>query len=659
MNDSLPLYRGAPPVHNPDWTAPQDFPSLAGVKRIALDVETRDDSLSAGMGPGTRRGAVLIGVALAIDGGWRRYYPIRHAGGGNMPPAQVIGWLRAELAGYAGEVCGTNLIYDLDILAEAGITLPKVKRFLDVQIAEPLLDEHRLRYSLDALAMDYLNERKNDTLLIEAARAYGIKNTDKDIKSNLWRFPASMVGPYAEADVDLPLRIFPLQYARMEQEGLLRVFDVESRLIPILLAMRRRGVRIDVENAARVREALVRARDKLLAELKRLAGPRAEFMAADSLAPALRAAGLNVPSTTKSGKPSITKSFLEAHSGVPIIDLIRAGRRINTVINTFIDGYIGKHTIRGRIHTEFHQLKGDDGGTIGRFSSSNPNLQNVPSRDEEIAPMVRGLFLPDNDELWERHDQSQMEYRLLAQYARGPGAEECRARYVNDPHTDYHKFCAEVLGVDPNDKVARKRVKNTNFAKSYGAQAPRLALTFGCSVEEAKAFIRRYEEALPFTVETFNYASRIARERGYVVTLLGRRARFPLWEPANNDRLPANQRKPPLERAAAEATYRGEPLRRAKTYMALNRVLQLGNADCMKAAMVRIWETGICRVLGPPLLTVHDELDYSVPRTKEGDDAAQEARRLLETAINSFLDKPLRVPIIAEASRGATWGECN
>ena len=643
------------PLITPDssWVAPTELPSLRGLKRLAFDTETHDPQLDK-LGPGTIRGDCdMVGMCLAVDDGRRWYLPIQHDGGGNLDKRLVLNWARAELNAFDGVVVGANLLYDLDVAYNYGITFSNVRRFHDVQIAEPLLNENRFSYSLDSLARDYLNDEKHEDLLREAAVAYGFGTTNKDVKQNLWRLPARYVGPYGEGDAELPLKILDKQLAELERLGLSELFDLESKLIPILLAMRRRGVRVDVPGADEVRAKLVLVRDEALARVRRLAGPQAELMAPDSFAKALVDRGLPVGRTAKSKQYSITKEWLTEHAGDALVDALSAGRKVNTIITTFIDGHVFNHAIRGRIHCQFKQLKGDDGGTGARFSSANPNLQNVPSRDEELAPLVRGLFLPDENEDWERHDQSQGEYRLQVHYARGRGAKEAREMYRNDPKTDFHKFCADMLGVDPEDKVLRKRVKNTNFAKSYGAQAKRLAVTFGISVPAAENFIKLYEEKLPFTKTTFDAAMKTAQEQGYVRSVLGRYARFPLWEPADNMYKKRAERKSPLPEERARKEY-GERIVRYGTYKALNNVLQFSNADYTKKTMVDVWDAGLCAsdALGAFLLQVHDELDYSVPRTARGDEAAKEAQRLMEVAIK------LRVPMMVDAQRGVTWGEC-
>lgn len=642
------------PLHMPvsEWVAPDlsNLPSLAGVPQVSLDLETMDPDLEE-LGPGVRRGAKIAGIGVGIDGGGPRLYlPVGHEGGGNLDPEKVFAWARHEFANYSGNVVGMHLLYDLDFCAEAGIHMPKVNRFYDIGNAEPLLDEHKQgKYNLDDISMLYLGHGKDERLLREAAAAFGWK-TNKEIKSNLWRMPAKLVGPYAQADLDRPLRILPLQMKKLEAEELLPIFDIETRLIPILLAMRRRGVRVNIAKAEEVKAKLEAERDRWLAVVKRLAGPTAEFMAPESLGPALEARGMHVPRTAKKRAYSVTKDWLKDHAGDELVDAVQGGRRVQTIIANTISGIL-RHNVKGRLHTIFNQLKSDDGGTIGRFSSEHPNLQNIPARDEELAELVRGCFEPEDGEDWERNDESQMEYRLLAHYATGNGSDEFRQKYIQDPNTDYHNFCADMLGWDKKDKYLRKVIKGINFAKGYGAKKRKLALLIGCDEDAAQEFIHKHERALPFTVKTFNRAMEIADKRGYVKSILGRRARFPLWEPAANKRLPWGQRKPALERWAAEQQYgNGAALVRANTYTALNNVLQLGNADQMKKAMVDVWDSGVCDVLGVPLLTVHDELDISVPRTKAGNEASLELQRLMEVAV------PLRVPVIISSKRGPNWG---
>lgn len=638
------------PLFQPEqrWTPSSELPSLGGVRRLSLDVETRDPYLGD-RGPGTHRGdAYIVGLAVGADDGRRWYLPVRHAEGGNLDPDLVWRWARAELNEFDGEVVGANLIYDLEHLWFEGVTLPKVKRFRDVLLAEPLLDEQKLKYDLDSTAETHLGEGKREELLREAAMAWGFGKDSKTIKQNLWRLPGWQVGPYGEGDADLPLRILEKQEKLLADQGLTDLFDLECRLIPVLLRMRLRGVRVDLARAEEVTGQLKKERSELLSHLKRLAGPKADWALADVLGAAIEARGIDVPKTPKSGQYSVKAELLEKHAGDELIDTIARGRKLNTIIETFLNGAIFGSHVKGRVYAQFPQLKDEEGGTIARFASRNPNLQNIPKRDKILGPLVRSIFVPEEGERWWRGDYSQIEYRFLAHYAVGQGAEAARRQYSDDPTTDFHKFVAEMLGVDPEDKVRRGRVKNTNFAKGYGAQAPRLAVTFGCSVEEAEEFVAEYDHKLPFAKETFELAERVASRRGYVKTILGRYGRFDRWVPDTRDA----KRLAPLPREKAEEVYATKRLKRAGTYMALNRVLQGSAADLMKKAMVDGYEAGIFDAIGAYLLTVHDELDNSAPDTKIGNEAAAELQRIMETCMK------INVPIRVESDFGAHWGEC-
>lgn len=647
------------------WTPPSQLPSLAGVKELIFDTETRDEQLEE-LGPGVRRDPktnYVVGIAIGIENdGPRMYMPVRHEGGGNLDETIVKRWAKRELSNFKGKLTGAHLLYDLDWMGAPAwdVQFKNVTEYHDVQVAEPLIDEWRYSYALDAISHSYLGIGKEEEILRKAGAALGFKD-GKEIKKNLWRLPAAYAGAYAEGDIDRPARILPLQFKKMEEEGLMGIYKIERKLIPILLGMRQRGCPIDKEQAIRVREQLLKRRDEQIRVMRSLAGPKAELNIPETFVKELDRRGLQYPTTEKLGKPSIKRPWLEAHQHDPLVFAIMDGRKCDKMVGTFIDGHIFTHSINNRIHCEFNQLKNEDGrGTIARFSSSNPNMQNVPARDGELAPLIRSMFIPEAGEDWQRDDYSQVEYRILVNYAVGPGAETARENYRNDPKTDYHKFVANMLGVDPEDKIKRKRVKNTNFAKGYGAQAPKLAETFGCSVQEAMEFIQEYEEKLPFTVRTFDEASKWAGRRGFVTTILGRRARFPLWEPIGA-KGKGKQRPIAYLREKALEIY-GPRIKRADTYKALNRKIQGSAADMMKKAMTDAYEAGVFApgFLGWPLVTVHDELDCSVPRTPQGDEAGKELTRIMEraTPLMCLDGKGPEIPVLVESDRGSDWGKC-
>lgn len=624
---------------------PDYLPDLSSAKALAIDTETFDPGIAAGLGPGVRRGGFIAGISVATDDGHGWYFPIAHKEGANMNKQAVLDWAAKTFSNPAQPKLFTNALYDLDYLAEAGV--PVLGPIRDVQIAEPLLYEYKFSYSLESLAQQYLGEGKDgDDLWKFLANRYGGKATRKAQAGRIWEAPGHLVAPYAVSDVLLPFRIYQKQRERLKAEDLLTVFDYECRLVPILLAMRRRGVRVDLEAAHRLSEDLSSRIRKAERELWKIAGWEVSATAAADIGKLFDKLHIPYARTPKNNLPSITKEFLDSVDH-PAAALLRSIRLWEHMKGTFIDGYIFNMNIKGRVHCEFNQLRGDEYGTVsGRFSSSNPNLQNIPSRDEEWAPIIRGLYVPEEGEDWCSDDWSQIEFRLLTHYARGKGADEARQAYRDNPRVDYHELTQEMIKTNAGVDLGRKPTKNVNFGFVYGMGQAKLMRDLKLDAARGKALFTAYHSALPFVKETFNHASRIAMTRGYVKTILGRRARFPFWEPADWD---WKQGKPPSgPEAVMRETYKR--IRRAHGHKALNRVLQGGSADFMKKAMVEMWEAGICDALGAPLITVHDELNWSRPRNPAALEAHREAVAIMERGDG------LKIPLVVDAEVGPDWG---
>ena len=612
-NGRTVMNRPIPPIPDTGWRPPEYFPDLSGAKMIAIDTETKDVDLRS-KGPGFRRGAHVVGVSVGTDDGFRGYFPVRHEiGGGNMEPEHVFTWLHDQLCDTKIPIVGANLLYDLDALANEGVHTGNGPKY-DVQSAEPLLDEYRRSYALDLLGAEYLGEGKSSEALYRwCSAAYG-GNPDEKQRGNIYRAPVSLVGPYAEGDVDLPLRIFEKQKARLEKEDLWSIFDLETRLVPLLLAMRRRGVLTDSDRAHKLEADLT---EKIYNISKKLGG--ISINAAADIARLCDKEGIRYPRTAPSanypeGQPSFQKEWLKAHNH-PLMRELSQARTFTKFRDTFIRSYIYENSVEGRIHCQFNQLRGDDSGTVsGRFSSSNPNLQNIPKRKD--GKFMRSAYVPDPGEDWVRFDWSQIEFRLLvhtAALAKIRGAEDAVRMYCDDPTTDFHEM------VNGLCQVGRDEAKTINFGLVYGMGAPLLAKNLNRPIDEAMAIMEIYNGKVPFVKGTYDLASRTAKNRGHIRTLLKRRARFPGGE---------------------------------FTHKALNRALQGGAGDIMKLAMVEIWESGICDVVGAPLLTVHDELDWSVPRTREAREAVIESKRIMETCVE------LKIPLIAEMEVGEDWAAC-
>jgi DNA polymerase I-like protein with 3'-5' exonuclease and polymerase domains len=295
------------------------------------------------------------------------------------------------------------------------------------------------------------------------------------------------------------------------------------------------------------------------------------------------------------------------------------------------------------VYGQFHLLRGSGGGTrSGRFASSTPNLQNIPSRDEELAPLVRGLFVPDEGYArWLQADYSQIEYRFLAHFAIGDKAEDVRERYKKQPDTDYHVFTGQLIEEITGLELKRKAVKTINFGLCYGMGKTTLTTQLNLDRQVAEELFTAYHQGVPFTRQTLENCSQIASKTGVITTILGRKSRFDMWESS----IPGDNR-PALPYDKAIKTY--YPCRRAYTHKALNRRLQGSAADLMKMGMLRCYEDGIFKVTGVPHLTVHDEVDFSDSGNTE--EAFKEMVNIMENAIS------LRVPIKMDISAGKDWG---
>jgi len=334
--------------------------------------------------------------------------------------------------------------------------------------------------------------------------------------------------------------------------------------------------------------------------------------------------------------------------------MIVKARSNDKIAGTFIQSYILESHINGRLHCMFNQLKSDEGGTVsGRFSSSGPNLQNIPARDPILGPLMRSMFIPEEGMRWGSLDWSQIEYRLLVHYAsitKGIDATEAVRMYRTDPKTDFHSMASEITG------VPRKQAKNVNFGVVYGMGVPKLAADLGMTIDEAKGVMAQFQENAPFMRGMLDLCSNRAAAKGEIKTILGRKRRFDVWECKYFDKDTQKVESAFVQQnnldewtSDNEKRMRGEP-RRAFTHKALNALLQGSAADLMKKAMVQMWDAGIFDVLVPHL-TVHDEFNSSVPDTKEGMDAFGEMRHIMETAIE------LDIPVLADGEIGSNWDE--
>lgn len=637
-----------PPIPDTGWRPPKYLPDLSNARVISVDCETYDPDLLT-HGPGWARGkGHIVGVSVGADGGGRWYFPIRHEvePQDNWDPEMVLNWLRHTLGNPRQPKVGANLLYDVGWLRHEGVTVRG--ELVDVQYAEALLDE-RAEVNLETLGQKYLGEGKDSSLLYDwCSRFYGGKPNGFQ-RANIYRSPPRLVGPYAEADADLPMRVAIAMYPHLVREGLLELLQMECALIPLLVDMRFAGVRVNVARAEELREVLANRAIEEHKKLRHMVGFDVDINSADSLSRAFDSIGLGYGRTAK-GKPSFTKQFLEGLKH-PLADHIREIRKCDKLRGTFLESYILDSHINGMVYGQFHPLRSDEGGTrSGRFSSSTPNLQNIPARDDELAPLIRGLFIPDEGHAaWRKYDYSQIEYRFLIHFAVGPGADEVRSHFNAHPDTDYHEMALDLVapeaGWDISTKELRKKhrrpIKNINFGLIYGMGVDKLAGDLGLSKQEGKALFAAYHKGVTFAKATMDWCAEEAQRTGTITTILGRKSRFDLWEPAkwgeDTIALPYEQ-----------AILRYGSIRRAYTHKALNRRLQGSAADLMKKAMLKCYQDGVFAETGIPRLTVHDELDFSDPGGKDA--AFREMKHIMETAL------PIRIPVRADGDIGPDWG---
>ena len=617
-----------------------NLPNLSAAKLISYDLETKDPYLRED-GPGWGRGVGhILGVAIVVDD-WEGYIPV-----GEHPDPNIVRWLKDTLETPTPKV-GANLQYDYGWLTEIDVWPGGLQ--YDIQYAEALLDDvgidsrgRRRSISLDALGAEYLGEKKENSE-IQAI------NQDKwpwskDPRENLWRMPPDVVGRYALQDARMPPRILNSQFAALKREGLWDLFEMECELIPLLVHMRRRGMPVDIDKATEARDDMLLAEKLMKQELSKKAGFKINVNSSKDLGYLFEKVGVAYGRTDK-GNPSFTADFLNA-CDAPIAAEVINLRKLIKARSTFIENAILGKEINGKIYPSLHPLRNDEGGTIsGRFSCSKPNGQQIPKRDAQWAPIIRGMFSPEEGyESWASMDLSQIEYRFFAHYSED---HELITQY-KDPHTDFHAAVGKIVG----GNLPRIAMKTINFGLLYGmgrskltAQLAKFFPDDANPEKKAREVYDTYQARFPAAANLLKKcASQVSHEPHEIRTILGRKSRFTLYEDAYD----RNSKAYPL--AIARSKYDGN-IRTAGAYKAINRLLQGSAADQMKKGMVDAFKAGIFEKTGYPHITIHDELCLSYHRDLHKH--FEELRSIVEKAI------PLKVPVVMGLATGPTWGECS
>jgi DNA polymerase-1 len=655
-----------PRIPETGWTSPTEFPNLSGAKIIGFDTETWDPELRKA-GPGWGRGkGHIIGASLSVEDGSSWYFPIRHGiedgkqilppdeAALNMDPSTVLRYLNHVLHDNRPK-CGANLIYDVGWLNWEGVRVGG--RLYDVQFAEALLDSETPGVDLDSLGEKYLGMGKVTNDLYQFLADWcGGRATERQ-REHLYISPPSLAGPYAEADASLPIQILNRQWPLLHQRGVLELFDLECRLIPLMVAMRMKGAPVNIQKAESVYDEIGRNLDGINQKVHDMVGQPVNPNAGESLKSAFKRLGLDLPTKVdkKTGETKISfdKDRLKAVEH-PVANLILNYRELYKVQSTFVKGYIMDKQVNSRIFTSFHPLKGlENGARSGRFASSDPNLQNIPIRTE-IGKRVRDMFDASVfGARWRSFDYSSVEYRLLVHFAVGQGSDEVRAQFAAKPDTDYHDFVAQMIHRMVGLELARGKTKTINFGIIYGMALNALATALGLSKQEANKLLKAYHEAIPYARETMDWCANEVHTTGQVRTLLGRVSDFNQWGPKGYQE---EGRSAPMSYERACRKWGMYNIERQHTHKALNRKLQGSAADVMKKAMVEAYEAGLFAddACGIPILTVHDELDFE----DHGDldnPAWSELKYLMENCASHLL----RVPLLVDGDVGNTWAEAH
>ena len=601
------------------WSCPSEYKDLSQYDEIAIDLETRDEGINNKLGAGWATGnGYVIGFAVAVEG-WQGYYPFKHFGGGNMIEPQVIQYMK-DVCKLPSRKIFHNGQYDIGWLEQMGIKVEG--EVVDTMVTAAVIDENRWSYSLNALAKDYLGELKSEQDLKEAAKDHGI-----DPKGEMWKLPAEHVGFYAEQDARLTYLLWQRFKPEITNQNLQTVWELETKLLPILIKMRQKGIKVDVEKAHRLKKEFQAQEKEFLIKIKELCGKEVDIWAARQIGEAYDKLGIDYPRTDKTHEPSFTQNWL-ANSKHEISKFIAQAREINKFHGTFLDSIL-KYEHNGRIHGEINQLRSDSGGTVsGRLSMANPNLQQLPARNKDFGPKIRGLFLPETGCKWGSFDYSQQEPRMVVHYAASigegyEGSNELVEAYTNS-ETDFHQTVADLAGIE------RKQAKTIGLGLMYGMGKNKLANSLGLSTEEASALIAKYNRKVPFVKLLSDRCMKKASDEGVIRTKKGRKCRFDMWEPRDFGIHTAET----FENASSK--YGRSNIKRAFTYKALNRLIQGSAADQTKQAVIACYEAGYL-----PKVQIHDELCFDVENEKDVKTIKEAMENCMEFKVPSKVDVAL------------------
>lgn len=561
------------------------------------------------------------------------YIPVRHGGGCNLSDpncAPLITPTDTNVKRHQFEIdlarafivrrekglltVGHHLKFDMHMSANHGVMLGRECE--DTGVNAAMLDEFTRSFSLDALAKEAgVTQKLGDDLYAHLADLFG-GTADKKQMEHYWRLAGNdkLGSEYAMGDGVSTLALRQWQIKQIEEEEMLYIHNIESQLIWTIFRMERRGIKVDLtrcdEVEAQIEKDLKAARLTLPEGFNARSGLQVKAV--------LEAAGAtNWPMTDPSsrfpnGQPSFPEKWLKKS---PVGKSIVAVRKLENLNSSFLQPLKTEHTFNGRVYSSLNQMKGDEYGTIsGRFSSSQPNLQQIPKRDKELGRLFRSVFIPDPGMDFYEADYSQCEPRLFAHYSKEPSLLD---GYNQSPFVDMHAVVAKAFSVE-RDPTA----KRMNMGILTGMQVPSFADHMGWTKAEAQVQFDAWFRLFPGIKDFQNLVTGVFRGSGYVKTLLKRRCRL------DHPRY----------------AYRG-----------VSRVIQGGNADIVKYKLLQVdkWLEGTYEKLLQLLMTVHDSFNWQAQKGAEGE-------RLSKEAVSLFCDvqtEPfnLRVPFVMDVGHGENW----
>jgi DNA polymerase I-like protein with 3'-5' exonuclease and polymerase domains len=605
-----------------------EYPDLSQFPYFAIDTETTGLKW-------WERDNKIFGFSISTPDGKDYYYDIQKE-------PKSIEWIRDNLKRYKGIVIAQNAKFDAHFFWEChGIQLPNLD---DTMTRAALIDEHLWSYGLDNLGQKYIGVGKMDNILEELARIFGGKPNRKQME-NLHRAPYELVSKYAKQDTRVTLDLWEWQTKEIIKQDLGKVADLERRLLPVLVRMERGGIRINVSGAEKAVDTITESVKRYQDQLNEMAGFPVNPNPSGSISQLFnpRQEGKNwvlcdgtIADVTEGGKASINADVLRRMKH-PCAEIILKLRKLIKTRDTFLKGHLLGYQHNSYIHANFNQTKSDNdlGTGTGRLSCNNPALQQIHKRDTDTAAIVRSLFLPDIGQDFVCNDWAQMDFRVFAHYVNNP---TINARYFEDPDMDFHQLVSDMTGIPRKPgHSGGANAKQINLGLIFGQGAGSIAQDMGLPYtvetgykgkeylkpgDEAAEVFENYHRAVPGVRDLLRNASSIAKARGYVKTIIGRKIRFP----------------------GGQFTHKAGGL-----------IFQGSAADALKVKLIELdnylESTGSDSRI---LMNVHDEFDTSIEKGR--DDIRANINRIV-TGFGKGDEINFRVPIRTSQGVGANWWE--